>query len=63
MEIGLCWYQNKNTSMQTYKLTDHLMVRLDTIIAPATMIYITETNLHELNPMSEQAFNDFINDK
>jgi hypothetical protein len=39
------------------------MVRLDTIIAPATMIYITETNLHELNPMSEQAFNDFINDK
>ena len=39
------------------------MIRLDTIIAPATMTYIVETNLHELHPMSEQAFNDFINDK
>ena len=42
MEIGLCWYQNKNGSMWTYDLTDHLMVELETIIALATMTYIVE---------------------
>ena len=63
MEIGLCWYQNKNGSMWTYDLTDHLMVELETIIALATMTYIVETNLYELHPMDERVFNDFINDK
>ena len=63
MEIRLCWYQNKNGSMWTYDLTNHLMVELETIIALATMTYIVETNLYELHPMDEQVFNDFINDK
>ena len=63
MEIRLCWYQNMNESMWTYDLTNDLMVELETIIALATRICIVKTNLHELNPMSEQVFNGFINDK
>ena len=40
MEIGLCWYQNKNGSLWTCDWMDHLMVELKTINALATMIYI-----------------------
>ena len=39
------------------------MKELETIITLATMTYIVETNLHELHPMDERVFNDFINDK
>ena len=42
MEIGLCWYENKNGSMSTYDLTDHIMVELETIIALTTMTYIAK---------------------
>ena len=52
MEIGLCWYQNKNGSMWTYDLTDHLMLGLKTIIALAIMTHIVEKNLYELHPMN-----------
>ena len=44
MEIGLCWYENKNGSMSTYDLTDHIMVELETIIALTTMTYIAKIN-------------------
>ena len=63
MEIGLCWYQNKNGSMWTYDLTDHLMLGLKTIIALAIMTHIVEKNLYELHPMNAWMFKDFINDK
>jgi hypothetical protein len=43
MEIRFCWYQDKNVSVWTYDLRDHLMVELDAIIALATMTYIVET--------------------
>ena len=49
--------------MSTYDLTNHLMIKLETIIALATMTYIVETNLNELHSMDELVFNDFINDK
>jgi hypothetical protein len=52
MEIGLCWYQNKNGSMWPYDLT-HLMVELATIIVLAPMNCIVETNLYELHPKDE----------
>jgi hypothetical protein len=60
MEIGLCWYQNKNKSLWTYDLTNHLMVGLKTIIALSTLTYIVESNLDELHLMNEHVFNDFI---
>ena len=63
MEIRLCLYQNKNGSMCTYDLTNHLMVMLETIIALATITYIVETNSYELHLMDESVFNDLINDK
>ena len=50
MEIGYCWYQNKNGSMWTCDMTNHAMVELDTIIALATTTSIIETNLYELHP-------------
>ena len=50
MKIGSCWYQNKNESMWTYDLKDHLMVELQTIIALNKMTYIVETSLYELHP-------------
>jgi len=37
------WYQNKNGSMWTYDVTDHLMVGLETVIALSTLTYIVET--------------------
>ena len=51
--IGLCWYRNKNGSMWTYDLTNHLRLELGAIIALATMTYIVETNWYELHPMDE----------
>ena len=54
LDIGFCWYQNRNESMWTYDLTDHLMIELETIIALNTMTYIVETNLYESHPMNEQ---------
>ena len=63
MEIGLCWYQNKNGSMWTYKLTYHWIVELETFFALATITYIQETILYEIYPTDDQVFNDFINDK
>ena len=63
MEIRLWWCQNKNGSMWTYDLKNHLMVELEIIIALAIMTYILETNLYELHPMNERVFNDFIIDK
>ena len=44
---------NKNGSMWTYDLTNHLMVELETNTALLTMTYIVETNLYELHPMDE----------
>lgn len=58
MEIELCWYQNKNALMWTYDLKDHLMKKLETIIALSTMPYIVEEKLYELHPMNEWVFND-----
>ena len=49
MEVGLCWYQNKNGSMWTYDLTYHMMLELETIIALAIMTYIIETNMYALH--------------
>ena len=49
--------------MDLYNLTNHLMIKLETIIALATMTYSVETNLYELHPRDEQVLNDFINDK
>lgn len=40
-----------------------LVVELDFIIALATITYIVGTNLYELQPMDEQVFNGFIDDK
>ena len=42
MELGLFKYGNKNGSMWTYDLTHHLMVKLEIIIAFASMTYIVE---------------------
>ena len=53
MEIGYRWYQNKNKSMWTYDVMDHLLMELETIIALATMTYIVEANSYELHPMDE----------
>ena len=63
MEIRLCRYQNKNGSMWTYDLTNHLMVKLETVIALAKIIYIIDSNLYESHPMDERVFNEFISDK
>ena len=58
MEIGLCWFQNKNGLVRTHNMSDHLKVELETIIALGIMTYIVETNLYELHPMDDQGFND-----
>lgn len=42
---------------------DHLIVELKTIIVLATITFIVETNLCELQPMDEQVSNDFINNR
>ena len=49
--------------MWTYDLTNHLMIKLETIVALATMTNIVETNLFKLPPTNEKMFNDFIYDK
>ena len=63
MEIGLCWYQKDHKSLWTYDWTYHIMVDLETIIALATITFVVEKDLDDLNPMDEKMFNDFINDK
>lgn len=47
--------------MWTYDMTNHLMIKLETIMALATMTYIVKTKLYELHPTDEQMFNGFIN--
>ena len=47
-------------SMWTYDLTYHIMVDLKMAIALATMTFMKGTNLHELHPMNERVFHDFI---
>ena len=37
LEIGLCWYQNKNGSKGAYALKDHIMMNLDIINALDSM--------------------------
>ena len=37
------------------------MVDLNAIIALAPLMYALEKNVHELHPIDEKSFNDFIN--
>jgi hypothetical protein len=62
MEIGSCWYKKETDNKWTYNLTDHLMLDFETIIALASMIYITNSDAYELHPEDGKVFNDFINE-
>lgn len=62
MVIGLCWYPKKINNKWTYDLTNHLMVGLETIIARASMTYITDLDACELHLGDEKACNDFIDE-
>ena len=62
MEIGFCWYQKGTDNKWTYNLTDHLMLRLETIIALAFMTYIVDLDGYESHPRDEKVFNNFINE-
>ena len=44
-------------------MIEHLMTKLNTIIALAATTYILEASLSELHPMDERVFNGLINDK
>jgi hypothetical protein len=60
IEIGSCWYQKGTNNTWTYKLTCHLMVYVETIIALTSMTYIVDLNAYELHPRDEKVFSNFI---
>lgn len=53
LKVGLCWYKKSGRSKWTDDLTDHVMVDLDTIIAPANLTYEVEGDTYELHPSDE----------
>ena len=57
MDIGSYGYLKGTNNKCTYKLTDHLMVNIETIIALASMAYIVDL---DATSGDEQVFNIFI---
>ena len=49
MDIGSYGYLKGTNNKCTYKLTDHLMVNIETIIALASMAYIVDLDAYELH--------------
>ena len=54
-------YQKGTNNKWTYDPTYDLMVKLETIIASASLAYIVDTNAYKSHLGDKKIFNDFIN--
>ena len=62
MKFNLCWYHKGANNKWTYDLPNHLMVKIETIIALVFMTYIANLDAYEIHPNVEQLLNNYIDE-